>query len=557
MKETQKLKIMYKYFNTILFFALTWSSYGQNCLPSGITFTSQADIDAFPSNYPNCSEIDGDVLIRPSSSCNDTPTDISNLDSLIQITFIHGSLKINTNPNLIDLSGLNSLTNIGGGLTIYCNHNLTSLNGLNNLVNVNGLVDIGYYYGDGNDKLKNLTGLSNLVNPALQIINNKSFENFVGLNAVNSLRFLTVSNCDSLENFVGLENVSTIISHVEISENDSNFDFTGLGNLTTIEGSLTLSNNSNQNVNGLTSLNEIQEELHIADCPLLADINGFNNLTSVAAIHLELTPLTSLSGLQNFSNFTNPNSNLNALILYGNTDLNDVSDLSLLDITYLDDLVIYENPMLSECAIESICNAINYNPPIFTFIEDNMSGCNSIDEVETACSILPVFYSKELTAIKKNKYVILNFSVAEQINSSHFEVQHSIDGKIFRSIGRIEGLGTTSKEIAYEYKHDSPVQGINYYRIKQVDFDNNFKYGNMTSIQFKNEGISINPNPVVNEIILHPMDNKSIFSIYNIQGKIMLKGILEDNNRINVSNFDKGLYIIKIHGLSTQKFIKL
>jgi hypothetical protein len=35
----------------------------RSCLPEGITFTTQADIDNFSTNYPGCTEIEGDVKI--------------------------------------------------------------------------------------------------------------------------------------------------------------------------------------------------------------------------------------------------------------------------------------------------------------------------------------------------------------------------------------------------------------------------------------------------------------------------------------------------------------
>ena len=50
----------------------------RHCLPEGITFTTQAQIDSFAVNYPGCTEIDGDVIIGRSNPT----TDISNLNGL-------------------------------------------------------------------------------------------------------------------------------------------------------------------------------------------------------------------------------------------------------------------------------------------------------------------------------------------------------------------------------------------------------------------------------------------------------------------------------------------
>lgn len=61
--------------------------YSQSCLPDGITFTSQEQIDNFQNNYPNCTEIEGDVTI--------SGYDISNLNGLYVVTTVGGGLNIN------------------------------------------------------------------------------------------------------------------------------------------------------------------------------------------------------------------------------------------------------------------------------------------------------------------------------------------------------------------------------------------------------------------------------------------------------------------------------
>ena len=48
------------------------------CLPEGITFTTQEEIDNFQSNYPGCNEIEGDVEINGD--------DITNLNGLNVLT---------------------------------------------------------------------------------------------------------------------------------------------------------------------------------------------------------------------------------------------------------------------------------------------------------------------------------------------------------------------------------------------------------------------------------------------------------------------------------------
>lgn len=116
----------------ILFFGLAIfvhvSALSQGCLPDGITFTTQAEIDSFQTNYPGCTQIEGNVYMMYWMGTN-----ITNLEGLNVITFIDGDLNIKFNHALHNLSGLENLTAIGGGLHIWNNSTLTSIQALENI----------------------------------------------------------------------------------------------------------------------------------------------------------------------------------------------------------------------------------------------------------------------------------------------------------------------------------------------------------------------------------------------------------------------------------------
>ena len=181
-----------------------------NCLPGGITFTTQAEIDNFQTNYPGCAEIEGNVTIGDWGS-----TDITNLDSLIYIVNINGGLSIESNPLLTSLTGLNNLTTIGGYLMIgnweHPNINLESLEGLGNLTSVEGDVYIE------SNPLNSLDGLISL--------------NSVGYH----LRISMISNIADLH---GLENLNSIGGNLEIIANNNLISLEGIENIEagTIEG---------------------------------------------------------------------------------------------------------------------------------------------------------------------------------------------------------------------------------------------------------------------------------------------------------------------------------
>lgn len=188
----------------------------QPCLPEGIQLTSQQQIDDFQINYPGCTEIEGSVLIGDWE-----PTDISNLEGLIDITSIGGYLWLELNPILTNLSGLNNLTSIGGGLMIgnweHPNPALVSLEGLESLNTIGGYVYIEY------NSITSFTGLDNLTS--------------IG----GDLRISINSELMSLE---GLQGLTSIGGTIEIVHNNSLISLTGLDNIdsATINGLLIASN---------------------------------------------------------------------------------------------------------------------------------------------------------------------------------------------------------------------------------------------------------------------------------------------------------------------------
>jgi hypothetical protein len=125
-----------------------------NCLPYGnYYFYSQAEVDDFQSNFPGCTELEGNVHISGS--------DITNLNGLSVVTSIGGWLWIEGYYPLYNLSGLDNLTSIGGDLFIY-NTALIFLTGLENVTSIGGGLYIGDEYVGGNPDLNNFSGLNNL-----------------------------------------------------------------------------------------------------------------------------------------------------------------------------------------------------------------------------------------------------------------------------------------------------------------------------------------------------------------------------------------------------------
>lgn len=168
-----------------------------SCLQQGITFTTQAQIDNFQTNYPNCTQILGGVIIGWSN--------ITNLNGLSVLTSIGGYLEIISNPALNSLTGLNGLISIGGDLHISSNPLLVNLNGLNNVTS-----GLEYLVIQNNSNLTSLTGLEGLT----------SIEEWV-----------TIWNNPALTSLTALSNLTSIGDNLAIEGNATLISLTGLDNI--------------------------------------------------------------------------------------------------------------------------------------------------------------------------------------------------------------------------------------------------------------------------------------------------------------------------------------
>lgn len=145
-------------------------------------------------------------------------------------------------------------------------------------------------------------------------------------------------------------------------------------------------------------------------------------------------------------------------------------------------------------------------------------------------------------------YVSLSWETREEINHSHFELQHSIDGNKFTSIGEIYPTTPTVAINQYSFDHYTPKNGINYYRLKQIDQDDQFEYSSTLAIDFDNRfsnSLNLYPNPANQEIYLSP-PLEGRYSIINVLGKIIGQGDLTKSQSIDIHSLQAGRYYILV-----------
>ncbi len=148
----------------------------------------------------------------------------------------------------------------------------------------------------------------------------------------------------------------------------------------------------------------------------------------------------------------------------------------------------------------------------------------------------------------KNTYskAEINFSTASEINNSHFNIEHSLDGRNFDVIAEVKGAGNSSAKKDYSYTHSNPNAGINYYRLTQVDYDGKSETFEIKSIKI-GKGNSFRAFPTeTNDVINVEVSENTPINVFDLNGKLLLT--TSNTDRISLGNFASGIYYIKSQG---------
>ena len=175
----------------------------------------------------------------------------------------------------------------------------------------------------------------------------------------------------------------------------------------------------------------------------------------------------------------------------------------------------------------------------------NMANCDEILPVELT------YFNGSII----NDKVKLEWETASEINSSHFEVEKSIDNVNWSTVGTVESAGNSNVSIQYNFE-DNVGNGIYYYRLKQIDLDGAYELFGPITINSDGDGesnIVLYPNPVSsgNDLyaVLSSIHTDVEVKVMNVSGLLVYSDniIMDSPNKlfkISDLNLNKGLYFI-------------
>lgn len=82
-------------------------------------------------------------------------------------------------------------------------------------------------------------------------------------------------------------------------------------------------------------------------------------------------------------------------------------------------------------------------------------------------------------AKKEGNQSLLEWKTVNEENNDYFTIERSHNGRQFKILDQLEGAGNSDVELSYSFVDTNPLDGANYYRLKQTDYNGDYEYFNI------------------------------------------------------------------------------
>lgn len=153
-----------------------------------------------------------------------------------------------------------------------------------------------------------------------------------------------------------------------------------------------------------------------------------------------------------------------------------------------------------------------------------------------------------------NQKVQIDWTTISEQDNDYFTIERSVDGQNFTPIGIKPGAGNSIELIEYRAFDEQPRQGLNYYRLKQTDYDGTSTYSLIVPVNFSSNHTNSNfyPNPVQKNTLVYyqgTLGEDAEVEFWDIAGHQVLKSTIMqsiNNPSFKVPDLNTGIYLVKI-----------
>lgn len=150
---------------------------------------------------------------------------------------------------------------------------------------------------------------------------------------------------------------------------------------------------------------------------------------------------------------------------------------------------------------------------------------------------------------KESNQVLLHWQTASEINNDYFSIERSSDGQHFSTIGHVKGAGNSLSGLRYTFADVQPLAGLNYYRLKQVDFDGSVSYSEIKTISWlSSTDVLLYPNPAEEHFTVIAPTRIENIEVSDVVGHVVLlqHNLSSQELKIDLNSLPGGIYLVRI-----------
>jgi Secretion system C-terminal sorting domain len=189
----------------------------------------------------------------------------------------------------------------------------------------------------------------------------------------------------------------------------------------------------------------------------------------------------------------------------------------------------------------------------FKFLFNNANGNSAfaIDDIEVSTGFagtIPITLSS-FAAKKAGETNQLTWTTETEINNKGYDVQRQTSNGAWETLGFVNGAGKAS---TYTFEDKAPLS-VNYYRLRQIDFDGKETLSKVVSVSQDGKGrIRITPNPTSDKVNINLTQNnvtnqEATLILYDMTGRqVLMQRATGEAMQLDLSNVAKGMYMLTV-----------
>jgi hypothetical protein len=177
--------------------------------------------------------------------------------------------------------------------------------------------------------------------------------------------------------------------------------------------------------------------------------------------------------------------------------------------------------------------------------ENGNLNCSAQYSIQDTGIILPIDLISFGSDARPDR-IDIKWITGTEINNDFFSIERSRDMNSWEVLGFVPGAGNSSVPLNYSFSDLRPLDGLAYYRLKQTDFDGQFKYYGPISAHYDlgMEGLDFKVlKQYTNWVIAVPNDGIYQVEVYNLMGHRLVSEKIENTLTIQAP---EGAVVIRV-----------